>query len=75
MSKDVESLSTSDLFFLMTMKQESENLILSLKFLSAILQLLMMFDTVVLSINVLKLHHIWFEIAVIVIVYFYLNRK
>lgn len=75
MSKDVESLSTSDLFFLMTMKQESENLILSLKFLSAILQLLMMSDTVVLSINVLKLHHIWFEIAVIVIVYFYLNRK
>lgn len=58
MSKDVESLSTSDLFFLMTMKQESENLILSLKFLSAILQLLMMSDTVVLSINVLKLHHI-----------------
>lgn len=58
MSKDVESFSTSDLFFLMTMKQESENLILSLKFLSAILQLLMMFDTVVLSINVLKLHHI-----------------
>lgn len=75
MSKDVESLSTSDLFFLMTMKQESENLILSLKFLSAILQSLMMSDTVVLSINVLKLHHIWFEIAVIVIVYFYLNRK
>lgn len=75
MSKDVESLSTSDLFFLMTMKQESENLILSLKFLSAILQLLMMSDTVVLSINVLKLHHIRFEIAVIVIVYFYLNRK
>lgn len=31
---------TSDLFFLLTMKQESENLILSLKFLSAILQLL-----------------------------------
>lgn len=58
MSKDVESLSTSDLFFLMTMKQESENLILSLKFLSAILQSLMMSDTVVLSINVLKLHHI-----------------
>lgn len=58
MSKDVESLSTSDLFFLLTMKQESENLILSLKFLSAILQLLMMSDTVVLSINVLKLHHI-----------------
>lgn len=58
MSKAVESLSTSDLFFLMTMKQESENLILSLKFLSAILQLLMMSDTVVLSINVLKLHHI-----------------
>lgn len=58
MSKDVESLSTSDLFFLMTMKQESENLILSLKFLSAILQLLMMSDTVVSSINVLKLHHI-----------------
>lgn len=58
MSKDVESFSTSDLFFLMTMKQESENLILSLKFLSAILQLLMMSDTVVLSINVLKLHHI-----------------
>lgn len=58
MSKGVESLSTSDLFFLMTMKQESENLILSLKFLSAILQLLMMSDTVVLSINVLKLHHI-----------------
>lgn len=58
MSKNVESLSTSDLFFLMTMKQESENLILSLKFLSAILQLLMMSDTVVLSINVLKLHHI-----------------
>lgn len=57
------------------MKQESENLILSLKFLSAVVQLLMMFDTVVLSINVLKLHHIWFEIAVIVIVYFYLNRK
>lgn len=71
----MESLSTSDLFFLMTMKQESENLILSLKFLSAILQLLMMSDTVVLSINVLKLHHIRFEIAVIVIVYFYLNRK
>lgn len=58
MSKDVESFSTSDLFFLMTMKQESENLILSLKFFSAILQLLMMSDTVVLSINVLKLHHI-----------------
>lgn len=58
MSKDVESLSTSDLFFLLTMKQESENLILSLKFLSAILQSLMMSDTVVLSINVLKLHHI-----------------
>lgn len=58
MSKDVESLSTSDLFFLMTMKQESENLILSLKFLSAILQLLMMSDAVVLSINMLKLHHI-----------------
>lgn len=58
MSKDVESLSTSDLFFLLTIKQESENLILSLKFLSAILQLLMMSDTVVLSINVLKLHHI-----------------
>lgn len=58
MSKDKESFSTSDLFFLMTMKQESENLILSLKFLSAILQLLMMSDTVVLSINVLKLHHI-----------------
>lgn len=57
------------------MKQESENLILSLKFLSAVVQLLMMFDTVVLSINVLKLHHIWFEIVVIVIVYFYLNRK
>lgn len=54
----MESLSTSDLFFLMTMKQESENLILSLKFLSAVVQLLMMFDTVVLSINVLKLHHI-----------------
>lgn len=58
MSKDVESLSTSDLFFLLTMKQESENLILSFKFLSAVVQLLMMFDTVVLSINVLKLHHI-----------------
>lgn len=58
MSKDVESFSTSDLFFLMTMKQESENLILSLKFLSAFSQLLMMSDTVVLSINVLKLHHI-----------------
>lgn len=58
MSKAVESLSTSDLFFLMTMKQESENLILSLKFLSAILQLLMMSDAVVLSINMLKLHHI-----------------
>lgn len=57
------------------MKQESENLILSLKFLSAVVQLLMMFDTVVLSINVLKLHHIWFEIAVIVIVYFYHKRK
>lgn len=57
------------------MKQESENLILSLKFLSAVVQLLIMFDTVVLSINVLKLRHIWFEIAVIVIVYFYHNRK